>query len=157
MEPILTMSAGGTRWLAPIFAGLAAVLFVTAAVTLIVLDDGGLSAVAIVAGTVGTIAVLLLVIPRRYEIWRDHLRIVFVWGTWHIAFDTITSVAPALSRQSYAFWGVRFSTSPGQAIVVHRRNPRLIGRLEVVISPESRDIFLPALQQALTRFRALPG
>lgn len=89
-----------------------------------------------------------LILPRRYEVWPDHLRIVFPVWRWDIPFDTISAVKPARWWATYGYNGVRFATSPGSAIEVRRRDARLFGRPNIIISPADRDGFIHACERA---------
>jgi hypothetical protein len=137
------------RWLN---AGLWALLAFTAvaSMALLVLVDA-LSAGVTAASLVLTVGLIWLILPRRYEIWPDRLRIVFLLGGWDIALDGIESVHPGRWYQAYGFMGVRFATAPGQTVTIMRRNSNLFTRPNVVISPEDREVFLRELGRAIAQ------
>jgi hypothetical protein len=104
-----------------------------------------------VAIALASFALVWLVLPRRYEIWPERLRIVFPVGRWDIGFDTVASTHAARWWQPFAYVGFRFATAPGQAIVVERHEPNLLRRPNLVISPEDRASFLDQLRPRLEK------
>ncbi len=104
-----------------------------------------------VAIALSTFALIWLVLPRRYEIWPERLRIVFPVWRWDIGFDTVASAHAASWWQPFGYAGLRFATAPGQAIVVERRGPNLLWRPNLVISPADRATFLDQLRLRLER------
>jgi hypothetical protein len=137
------------RWLN---TGLWALLALTvvASIGLLLFVDAlgaGVTAVSLLL----TVGLIWLILPRRYEIWPDRLRIVFLLGGWDIPLDGIESVHPGRWYQAYGFMGVRFATAPGQTVTILRRNSNLFTRPNVVISPEDRDGFLRELTRVMER------
>jgi hypothetical protein len=153
-RPRFVMPAGG---IGPINAlALASLVALVLGLLLPVLFDAELAllfAIYIAAAAVSLLCVRLLV-PSRYEIYDDRLRLTFLFGNWDIGFETVASVEPARAWQSYALWGLRFATAPRQSIHIARVRARLFGRPNLVISPASRDRFLPELQAALAEYSA---
>jgi len=146
----MDMPAGGVKLLIPVLLFSVMLDFVMAVVLALSLKDGPLTGLLVLVSGLPTLAVIAFVIPVRYEIWSQKLSIVFLFGRhWDIPFSTIESVAEAKRWRPYASRGVRFATSPAQAIAVNRKNPRTLGRPNIVISPRDRSVFLPRLQQAL--------
>lgn len=128
--------------LASLFLGIAAGIAVA------VLDSFWLGMVLI--ATFGFSVLLIhLILPRRLEVWPDRLALVFPVGTWNIRMDTVETVRPAQTYESYAFIGVRFATAPAKAVVVVRKQANLFGRPSIVVSPEEKDHFLMAMNSAL--------
>ena len=104
--------------------------------------------IAVLTGLMA-VALIHVLLPRRYEIWPDRLRIVFPFWRWDVAFDSLEYARPSKWWEAYAFMGMRFATDPGQAIVVQRRDPRLFTRPHLVISPADRMTFLSQLDNVM--------
>jgi len=85
------------------------------------------------------------VIPRRYQIFQDKLKIVlgnpFAFS---IPLSTIKEVRPASGSMAFAYWGIRLATSSSSVVEIVRSKG-----FNVVISPTNRDAFLDQLNQAL--------
>jgi hypothetical protein len=95
-------------------------------------------------------ALIWLLLPRRFEIWRDRLVIVFpVLMRWDLHFETIESVEVAQWWHAYAFMGVRLASSPGKSVDIMRHEPNVLRRPDVVISPEDRDKFIERSNEAI--------
>lgn len=99
------------------------------------------------------VGLIRLVLPDSYEVWPDHLRIAFPFGSWRIPFDTVDAAVEARWWEPYGGFAVRLATAPGQSIVIRRRNANLLRRPNIVISPHERVSFLPCLQSAIERSR----
>jgi hypothetical protein len=101
-------------------------------------------------------ALIWFILPRRFEVWHDRLVIVFpVVMRWTLSFDTIETVEVARWWHAYAFMGVRFASNPGKSVDIIRRQPNVISRPNVVISPEDRDEFIALVNGALAEYRPL--
>jgi hypothetical protein len=118
-------------------------------IVLVVWPKGAAALILTMAILVDSVAVVWLILPKRYEIWPDSVRLVFpLWG-WDVRFETIESLRPSSWWEAYGFMGVRFATHPAQAIVVLRRNMNILTRPHLVISPADRDIFMRELEKAM--------
>ena len=101
-----------------------------------------------------TFGLLFVLVPRRYEIWRDRLVLVFLWRRWNVPFETMQGANPARTLNAYGYLkGVRFATAPSRSVEVRRRRGSLWRRPNLIISPEDRDEFLRLLQLALDEYR----
>ena len=150
MQPNLEMPAGGVKWLVPALLVSVVLDIVLAVILAVSVDYGALVGLIIAVSVLPTVAIISLVVPVGYEIWPTRLSIVFLFGRrWDVPFKSIESATEARSWQAYAIRGVRFATAPSQAIVMTRREARVIGRPNIVISPQDRSVFLPRLQQAI--------
>ena len=90
------------------------------------------------------------ILPRRYQILRDRVRIVLGRPlAWNIPFSTIREFRSAAGSKAFAYRGVRFATSSRSVVEIIRRRG-----LSVVISPANRDVFLEQANQAL---KAVPN
>ena len=89
------------------------------------------------------------ILPRRYQIYQDRLRIVLGKPfAINIAFSTIEEARPATGSMAFVYWGIRLATSSKSVVEIVRSKG-----LNVVISPANRDAFLEQLRQALKDYR----
>jgi hypothetical protein len=111
---------------------------------------------AIVTGAVFalTLAGIFLLGPRWLEVWPDRLVIVFTPWRWRLPFETVAGARQANTWSAFGYWGVRLSTAPAASIEVRRVESSLLSRPNLIISPEGRDEFVSALQQAMSDFKA---
>jgi hypothetical protein len=150
--PAYVTPAAGVRAL-DVVTGLLLLLVVVIVTGLLL--AGAPAGVAFVFSLWAVPAVLVwLIVPRRFEVWGDHLAIVFLVGRWKLAYDSIEAVVAAKWWHPYAFLGVRLALSPGRAVDVMRRGANLVTRPHVVISPRDRQEFLEGCDRALSRYRA---
>ena len=148
VEPLFAIRAGGIRLLTRLLALLLLATVVISAIMLTTLN--AVSAASTFVSMVLLLAVILIILPRRYELWPDHLRIVFpLWG-WNIHYDDIQTVRPARPFESFGFAGLRFATAPGQAVTILRHNSNMFTHPNLVISPEDREVFLRELERAMS-------
>lgn len=85
------------------------------------------------------------VLPRRYQIFQDRLKIVL--GSpfaFSIPFATIREVRPASGSKALVYWGIHWATSSRSVVEIVRSQG-----LSVFISPANRNEFLQELTQAL--------
>jgi hypothetical protein len=92
------------------------------------------------------LALFYFIIPRKYQIFNDRVRIV-LGGPIKIdlPFSTIREARPARGQEAFVYWGLRMATSGEGVVEIARRG----GGLDVVISPRDRDTFLEQLDLAL--------
>lgn len=84
------------------------------------------------------------IMPRRYEIWSDRLRIVLGWRfTVNVALEDIAEAREASGWAAFGHWGLRLAPSTRGVVIIRRRG------LDVVISPSDRDTFLYRLGTGL--------
>jgi len=87
-----------------------------------------------------------IIMPQRYQIYNDKLRIVFSGPfAWNIPFSTIKEVRATPGVKAFAYSGVRFATSSNNVVEIRRSR----GCCNVVISPSNRDIFLEQANRAM--------
>ncbi len=85
------------------------------------------------------------ILPRRYQIYQDRLRIVLGKPfAVSISFATIKEARPAAGSTTFIYWGIRLATSAKSVVEIVRSKG-----LNIVISPADRDAFLEQLTQAL--------
>ena len=86
-----------------------------------------------------------LVMPRRYQIYSDKVRIVLGWPlAWNIPFTTIKEVRSASGAKAFAYNGVRFATSSKNVVAIRRSKG-----CNAVISPSNKEIFLEQVSRAM--------
>lgn len=84
------------------------------------------------------------VLPRRYQIFTDRVRIVLGWPfTFSIALTSITEARAAAGFKAFAYGGIRWATSSRTVVELVRNRG-----LNVVISPSKRELFLERLNEA---------
>ncbi len=133
MEPLYVAKPGGMRLFGAILYGLIA-LDVVLTVVLLVLVNVSTALVTLVS-MLAVYALIWAILPRRYEVWPDRLRIVFPLFGWNIDYAGIETVRPGQWYEAYGFMGVRFATAPSQTVTILRHNANLITHPNLVISP----------------------
>ena len=85
------------------------------------------------------------ILPQRYQIYQDKVRIV-LGGPFamNIPLTNITEIRERSGNKSLFYSGIRFVTSTRYVVEIIRNKGR-----NVVISPESGEVFLEQLNQAL--------
>jgi hypothetical protein len=138
-DPLYVTPAGGLRLFDTAFryAGIL-VVFVGGVLSLIVPEDGIAAVWITMALVLVTMGLIWLIVPRRYEVLPDRLRIVFRAFRWDVRYDTVRDARPAAKWMAYGYWGMRFATSPGNTVEVRRVSPRLFGRPNLIITPYDR-------------------
>ena len=92
------------------------------------------------------------VIPRKYQIFPDRLRIVLGRPfALNVALDTITEAREAGGGLALAYFGHRFAPSTETVVEIVRSRG-----LNVVISPDRRELFLDRLREALDTAQRSP-
>ena len=93
------------------------------------------------------------VMPRRFLVFQDRLRIVLgrPFG-FNIPFSSTKEARVASSGKMYVYWGIQFATSTGSVVEIVRRRG-----LNIIISPTDREMFVEQLNQALQMFNAGGG
>jgi hypothetical protein len=87
--------------------------------------------------------VFWLVMPRRYEVWPDKVRVVLGWPmSWSIPMATIAEARPASAVTSYVYWGFRFATRLKTAVEIRRSKG-----WNFVVSPNDRDEFMRVVME----------
>jgi hypothetical protein len=106
-------------------------------VTAAVMDGGYAAVVVFVVFAIDTL-VFWLVMPRRYEVWPDKVRVVLGWPVaCNIPMATIAETRPASAVTSYVYWGFRFATRLKTAVEIRRSKG-----WNFVVSPNDRDEFM---------------
>ena len=85
------------------------------------------------------------VLPQRYQIWTDRVRIALGRPfAVNIPLATIKEARSASGSKAFAYWGVRFATSLKNVVEIVRHRG-----WNFVISPSNRELFLERLAEAL--------
>ena len=85
------------------------------------------------------------VLPHRYQIFQDRLRIVLGRPfSLNISLSTIREVRPASGLKAFAYGGIRLATSSRSVVEIIRHKG-----WNIVISPANRDVFLEQLSHVL--------
>ncbi len=89
------------------------------------------------------------ILPRRYQIYQDRLRIVLGKPfAFNMSFSTIKEARPATGSVAFVYGGLRLATSLKSVVEIVRSKG-----LNVVMSPANRDAFLEQPTQALKDYR----
>ena len=130
---------------------LASILALTLVLGVWLLFEDIVAALVMFAVTLFDALLFRAIMPRRYQIYSDRVRIV-LGGPFalNIPFYDIREARPASGGKAFAYWGVRFATSTKCVVEIIRKKG-----FNVVISPSDRDTFLERLSQAIDRARSL--
>lgn len=140
-QPLYETTASGTRILRLYLLGSSVFVLALVVVGLILTPDRVTVWLLVAGCSAVPLALVWLVVPKRFEVWPDCLRLAFPNFGWDLHFISIDSVQRAQWWQSYAFRGLRFATSPSSAVVILRRSPRLVGRPTSSFRPPTETSF----------------
>jgi hypothetical protein len=149
MEPLYVAEPGGMRTFNRILAGLIMVDIVLVVVLLLIANAP--AALVTLVSLLAVLVIIWAILPRRYEVWPEQLRIVFPLFGWNIDYDGIDTVRAGRWYEAYGFAGVRFATAPSQTVTILRHHPNLLTHPNLVISPANREEFLRHLERAMRR------
>jgi hypothetical protein len=124
---------------------LASILALTMVLGMWLLFEDIVAAIAMFGITLFDALLFRAIMPRRYQIYSDRIRIV-LGGPFalNIPFHDIAEARPASGGKAFAYWGLRFATSTHGVVEIIRRKG-----LDVVISPGDRDAFLERLRHSI--------
>jgi len=129
-------------WLKLILGGILAMTFVLG---IILISEDIRVALAMFGVTLFDALLFKTVLPRRYQIFEDRLRILMGGPlAVTIAFSNIADAKSASGNKAFAYGGIRFATSTHYVIEIVRKKG-----LNLVISPSKGDIFLDELNKAI--------
>ncbi|MFC1912972.1 PH domain-containing protein [Chloroflexota bacterium] len=127
-------------WLKVILGG---VLALTSILGIIFVFQDTEAAAALFGITLFDALLFKAVLPRRYQIFEDRLRILMGWPfAINIAISNIKEVKPAAGRKVLAYSGIRLATSTQYVVEIVRKKG-----MNIIISP-SKFMFLEQLNQA---------
>ena len=128
-------------WLKLILGGVLALTFILGVI--FIFQDTE-AAVAMFGITLFDALLFKAILPRRYQIFEDRLRIL-MGGPFaiNISFSNIEEVKLASGSKAFAYRGLRLATSTHHVVEIVRKKG-----LNLVISPSNGDMFLEQLNQA---------
>ena len=95
----------------------------------------------------GLILLFWLVLPHRFEIDTDRLRVVLGEPfAFSVGLASITEVEVLHPARAFAINGLKFATDAGTALRIRRRRG-----LDISLSPRDRDEFVRVLQEAVEK------
>ena len=84
------------------------------------------------------------VVPRRFQLFEDRLRIELGRPfALNVPYDNIREVRPAQTEEAFVYWGIRFATSTKNLLEIVRNKG-----LNMIITPGDKDMFTKQLEQA---------
>jgi len=128
-------------WLKFILGGILALTFILG---IILISEDTEAALAMFGITLFDALLFKAILPRRYQIFEDRLRIL-MGGPFaiNISFSNIEEAKLASGRKAFAYRGLRLATSTHHVVEIVRKKG-----LNLVISPRNDDMFLEQLNQA---------
>ncbi len=128
-------------WLRLILFGIPLILL-TIGIILMPKDQEG--AIAMFSGSLFIISVFYLVLPKKFQIYEDKLKIVLGWPLYvDISLANISDSQITSARKVFVYWGIRFATSSKSAVEIIRKRG-----LNIVISPSNGLLFVDRLNEA---------
>ncbi len=137
-------------WLRLILFGIPLILL-TIGIILIPEDREG--AIAMFGGSLFIILLFYLVLPKKYQIFEDKLKILLGWPLYvSISLANISDSQITSGRKVFAYWGIRFATSSKSVVEVIRKRG-----LNIVISPSNGPLFVDRLNEACKQKQTTEG
>ena len=129
-------------WLKILLGGIIALVIILGFIE--VANDSG-QALGVFGVAIFLIILFRLILPRRFQIQNDKLRIVLGGGPLaiNIPFNDIKEVKPRTGIKAFIYVGIRFATSANYTIEIIRHRG-----LNIVISPTNDAEFMKQLDQA---------
>lgn len=142
MTPLFQTPAKYGRFIKIVLGIVPVIMLVTA---ILELDQTPADAYILFGTSAGLALLFWLVLPHRFEIYPDRLRVVMGASfAFNIRLAEITAVEVLPPARAFIANGLKMATDAGTALVIKRR-----GKLEVSLSPRNRDEFIRVLQQAI--------
>ena len=117
------------------------------AIVLLYIDIVG--AWALFFGTVLDALLFYIIIPRRYQVFSDRIRIVLGKPfSINLKFSVIKDSRIVSSSKAFIYWGLKMATSSKGMIEIVRQSG-----IDVVISPRDSETFLRQLKEAMNTYR----
>jgi len=97
-----------------------------------------------ISGSLLIMFLFYLVLPKKYQIFEDKLKILLGWPL-HIdlSLANISDSQITTGRKVFAYWGIRFATSSKSVVEIIRKRG-----LNIVISPSNALLFVDRLNEA---------
>ncbi|MFC1847618.1 PH domain-containing protein [Chloroflexota bacterium] len=102
------------------------------------------AAIAMFGITVFDAILFKIILPRRFQIFEDRLKILLgVPFSINIPFTNITDVKTVSGTKALVYWGIQFATSTSHVVeIIRKKGPN------ITISPSNPDMFLEQFKQA---------
>jgi hypothetical protein len=128
-------------WLRLILFGIPVILLM---IGIILIPEDKEGAIAIISGSLLIMFLFYLVLPKKYQIFEDKLKILLGWPL-HIdlSLANISDSQITTGRKVFAYWGLRFATSSKSVVEIIRKRG-----LNIVISPSNALLFVDRLNEA---------
>ena len=121
------------------------------AIGIILIPEDWEGAIAMLSGALFVIFLFYLVLPRKYQIFEDKLRILLGWPLHHdIPLVNISNSQITSARKVFAYQGIRFATSSKSVVEIIRKRG-----LNIVISPTNGPLFVNRLNEVCKQ--QIPG
>ena len=128
-------------WLKLILGGILAITFIPG---IVLLSQEIEAAIAMFAVTLFDAILFKAILPRRFQIFEDRLRILLGGPlAINIPLSNIAEVKTAEASKTFIYTGIRLATSSRRVVEIVRKRG-----LNLVISPAHDDMFLEQLNQA---------
>ena len=96
------------------------------------------------SGSLFIMFLFYLVLPKKYQVFEDKLKIVLGWPlSVDISLTNISDSQITSGRKVFAYWGIRFATSSKSVVEIIRKRG-----LNIVISPSNGPLFIDRLNEA---------
>lgn len=86
------------------------------------------------------------ILPRRFEIHEEKLKVIFGFFSYSIPLKEVAEVRKVESWKAFAYKGLRFTTSIKNIVEIRKKKG-----ISIVISPTNPDLFIEFLKNALRR------
>ena len=137
-------------WLRLILFGIPLILL-TIGIILMPEDQEG--AIAMFSGSLFILSVFYLVLPKKYQIFDDKLKILLGWPLYvDISLANIVDSRITSGRKAFAYWGICFATSNKSVVEIIRKRG-----LNIVISPSNGPLFVDRLNEACKQQQVTEG
>jgi hypothetical protein len=112
-------------------------------VGIILIPEDKEGAIAMISGSLLIMFLFYLVLPKKYQIFEDKLKILLGWPL-HIdlSLANISDSQITTGRKVFAYWGLRFATSSKSVVEIIRKRG-----LNIVISPSNALLFVDRLNE----------
>ena len=139
--PLYEDHASYDYWLRLILFGIPLILLT---VGLILIPEDKEGATAMISGSLIILFLFYLVLPKKFQVFEDKLRMVLGWPL-HIdlSLANISESQITTGRKVFAYWGLRFATSSKSVVEIIRKKG-----LNIVISPSNAQLFVDKLNEA---------
>lgn len=137
-------------WLRLILFGIPLILL---SIGIILMPEDREGAIAVFSGSLFIVFLFYLVLPKKYQIFEDKLKILLGWPLYvDISLANISDSQITSGRKVFAYWGIRFATSSKSVVEIIRKRG-----LNIVISPSNGPLFVDRLNEACKQQQITEG